>query len=555
MKVKTIVFTTILFTLFLMFSPISNALVTVNTNVTTNTTWGDTPAESEILLQGAIFVEAPATLTIQAGTTIYGEKASIGTLVVDQGAKIQALGTSTSPIVFTSDQAAPARGDWGGLIINGFAPLNVPGGTAEGEGDTGTFGGNMPNDDSGTLQYVRVEYAGIEFTPENELNGIAFQGVGSATTVDHIQVSFNKDDGIEMFGGTVNLKYVLCTGIGDDSFDYTMGWTGKGQFWVAQQRADDADQGFECDNWSENNNALPRANPTIYNFTVIGDPFTTYGDESDVGMLLREGTAGTFMNGIVQGFKDDGIDIDDEATYQQAQGGTLVVDNCIFWGNVPNFGDSSDDTGFTPPFTVWEFMRQIMQNNQVIDPMLGDPYNQSDPDFAPAAGSPAVNGTVPVATPPNDGFFDTTVDFIGGVDPDSDWTQEAWTSFGSTSGCPVALALNNDRGQLSVLRDFRDNVLKKSVLGFGMAVMYYKYSPEVVSMLRADEDLREETRQLLTELVPEIQSVTEGGNMAITDAQLANIKALAGKIASQASPDLKEALDQFIRGLDDGYFL
>ncbi len=193
-------------------------------------------ASREHVLRGAVFVENNATLTIEPGTLIYGEGVSNGTLIIAQGAKIMAEGTQNAPIVFTSDalDGSRGRGQWGGLIINGRAPSNQ--GVTFGEGDTGAFGGNNPGDSSGVLKYVRVEYAGIEFSPDNELNGIAFQGVGSGTVVDYVQVHLNQDDGIEMFGGTVNIKHALVTGARDDSFDWTDGWTGKGQFWIAQQR-------------------------------------------------------------------------------------------------------------------------------------------------------------------------------------------------------------------------------------------------------------------------------------------------------------------------------
>ena len=149
-------------------------------------------------------------LEIEAGTTIYGDSATNGTLVIARGSQIHAHGTAAAPIVMTSDQleGERARGDWGGLIINGYAPLNIEGGEAEGEGDTGTYGGDDPTDSSGILEYVRVEFAGTEFSPDNELNGIAFQGVGSGTTVENVMVKFNKDDGLEFFGGTVEVKYV-----------------------------------------------------------------------------------------------------------------------------------------------------------------------------------------------------------------------------------------------------------------------------------------------------------------------------------------------------------
>jgi len=203
------------------------------------------------------------------------------------------------------------RANWGGLVISGDAPLNVPGGEAFGEGDTGVYGGNDPNDSSGVLRYVRVEYAGIEFSPDNELNGIAFQGVGRGTVVEFVQVHFNKDDGLEFFGGTVDVKYAVMTGIGDDSFDWTEGWQGRGQFWIAQQYGDDADQGIEADNNAENNDLEPRANPTLYNLTLIGDPDFDQGSESDEGILLREGTAATIKNSIVMGFKEVGLNIND----------------------------------------------------------------------------------------------------------------------------------------------------------------------------------------------------------------------------------------------------
>ncbi|MYD86034.1 MAG: T9SS C-terminal target domain-containing protein, partial [Acidobacteria bacterium] len=191
-------------------------LCIVSGRITADTTF---TADSLWLLDGAVFVEEPARLTIEAGTEVFGRSSTNGTLIIARGAQILANGTADAPIVMTSDQKIGdrARGDWGGLIINGRAPLNVPGGEAEGEGDTGVYGGTDPDDDSGHLYYVRVEFAGSEFSPDNELNGIAFQGVGRGTEVDHVMVKFNKDDGLEFFGGTVEVKHVICFAIADDS--------------------------------------------------------------------------------------------------------------------------------------------------------------------------------------------------------------------------------------------------------------------------------------------------------------------------------------------------
>jgi hypothetical protein len=373
------------------------------------------------LLSGAVFVQDGATLIIMPGVTIFGEGATNGTLIIAQGGKIIADGTKAKPIVFTSDQLEGQRdrGQWGGLIINGRAPINT-GTVAFGEGDTGQYGGTDAADNSGVLRYIRVEFAGIEFSPDNELNGIAFQGVGSGTTVDYVQVHFNQDDGIEFFGGTVNAKHLYCTGIRDDSFDWTDGWTGKGQFWVAQQRGDDADNGIEADNDGDNNEATPRSNPTLYNLTLVGDP---NGPESDTGMLLREGTAATIRNAIVIGFNLSGLDVDQSSTFNQANSGALSVQNTIFFNNRTSQGDTKvagnfnlDDDGFDE--AAWA--KTASFNNSESDPALMAPYSHTLPDYTPASNSPAANGTVAVATPPNDGFF-IPVSFIGAMGPNNNW--------------------------------------------------------------------------------------------------------------------------------------
>lgn len=370
-------------------------------------------SDYDYLLRGAVFVEDGATLTIEPGVTIYGEQAQKGTLIIAQGGKIMAEGTVDAPIVMTSDAeiGQRARGQWGGLIINGRAPTNQ--GVAAGEGDTGDFGGDNPTDNSGVLRYVRVEYAGFEFSPDNELNGIAFQGVGSGTVVEYVQAHMNQDDGIEMYGGTVNLKYVLVTGARDDSFDWTDGWTGKGQFWVAQQYGDDADNGFENDNSNKNNEAIPRSAPTIFNVTLVGDPA---GSKSDNGMLIREGAAGMYANFIVTGFKKVGLDVNNESSHKQAEDGKLVVKNSIFFENGKgNFGDEKDDDGFDE--AAWAKGLGNVETN----PNLSDPFNKDNPNFTPGTGTASVT-----PAKPTDAFFDQ-VTFIGGVDPDNDWTK-GWTT-------------------------------------------------------------------------------------------------------------------------------
>ena len=378
------------------------------------------------VLRGAVFIGRGGTLNIEAGTRIVGEFATLGTLVIAQGGRINAIGTASAPIVFTSDQPVGqrGRGDWGGLIINGEAPINIPGGIGLGEGDTGRYGGNNPDDNSGTLRYVRVEHAGIEFSPDNELNGIAFQGTGRGTVVDYVQVSFNKDDGIEMFGGTTDLKHLVLTGIGDDSLDYTFGWSGRVQFVVAHQRGDDADNGLEGDNNGNNNDLLPRSNPTLYNATFVGDPDSNEGGESDDDFLIREGTAGTFRNFIITGFKEFGVNIDHTATIAQATSGALSFGNGIIFNN----GLISSRTNLDSAAAPFLGANPTILVGGSNDPGLVDPYNHANPKYRPASMT-SLAMTLTPAVPPNDGFFEIA-QFIGALssDPAQDWTL-GWTSF------------------------------------------------------------------------------------------------------------------------------
>ncbi len=414
-------------------------------NITSDTTWS---ADILYYLQTAIFVETDATLTVEPGTTIMGDTEGKGTLVVAQGGKLMAEGTAMQPIIMTSPQELGSRGpqDWGGLILNGNATINVPGGVSEGEGDTGAFGGGTSPDDSdssGNLKYVRVEFAGIEFSPDNELNGIAFQGTGSGSEFDHIQVHYNQDDGVEFFGGTSAVKYVLLTGIGDDSMDWTMGWRGKAQFVVAVQEGQvRADQGFECDNLGSDNLATPIANPMIYNVTLIGSADT--GPKSDQGMLLREGTGGKLHNFIVWGFHEWGLNVDHEATFDQANGTSpnLTLANSIVNSNGTDYWytgdcDTSDPATCFPNVAedagadgtdwqgtdVWFYDDMVMNRN--VDPGLASPAYYLVPDVSPLDGSAALL-TDYVKSPPDDGFFEP-VDFIGGVAPGDNWTQNGWT--------------------------------------------------------------------------------------------------------------------------------
>jgi len=404
---------------------------TLPANITADTTL--TSDKGYLLNNQTTFVQDGATLTIEPGTFVLGT-GQFAALAIERGGKIMAEGTRGRPIVMTSaqDVGNRAKEDWGGLVLCGNGPINVPGGEAISEGVDIPYGGGTspdPEDSSGVLRFVRVEYAGVEFSPDNELNGIAFQGTGSGTVAEYLQVHFNKDDGVEFFGGTTNAKYILLTGNADDSLDWTQGWTGKVQFVVIQQNSDDADQGFECDNNGNNNDLLPRSDPQIYNVTLIGgNPAPGSQEESDTGILLREGTAATIKNVIVTGFGQEGLEINHDSTVAEANAGNVVVTNSMFYmnstrGSGANFKTGSD---VTVPFDIDAFITaQEKMNREGVDPMLRDAFNFLSPDYRPGPESPALDINY-VANPPDDGFFEP-VWYLGGVDPNHDWTV-GWTT-------------------------------------------------------------------------------------------------------------------------------
>ena len=291
-------------------------------------------------LLGKTWVSNGATLTIEEGATVKGfdNGATPAYLAIQQGAKINANGTAQNPIVLTSGQATPAAGDWGGIILNGYGILNV-GQTAEGEGNTGTYGGNDNTDNSGTLRYVRVEYAGRLLSTDNEMNGFSFNGVGSATTLEYLQAYEGADDGFEWFGGAAQVKYAVSTKNADDSFDWTHGWQGKLQFAVVDQQGF-GDKGFECDNLEANFAATPISNPMVSNVTVIG----TSNDGG--GVRLRHGTKGMLHNFIVTGYTNEfGARIDStNSGAADPAGATYVKDMSLMFANSVVFGNGSDFT-------------------------------------------------------------------------------------------------------------------------------------------------------------------------------------------------------------------
>lgn len=407
------------------FTAFENRAVRVSGDIVSNTVW---ESGRRYILEDIIYVDN-AQLTIQPGVTVEGERGSA--LVVTRNSKLFARGTQEQPVVFTSHQPAGerARGDWGGVVLLGNAPVNQPEAAIEGvpESDSrGQFGGTDSRHSCGVVQYTRIEFAGFEVYKNNELNGLTLGGCGSDTIVQHVQVHRALDDGIEMFGGTVDLKNIIVTGAADDSIDWDWGWTGNVQFAVIQQYGDVGDNGFEGDNNGSDHNALPRSEPTFYNVTMYGSGRSA---KQHRGILLREGSGGHFHNMIVDSYALEPIDTRDEVTSLAAMGKLTFSHNLI--SNDGHLGNQSaaveaedDDFGFRE------------------DEWLKDPRNSNhsllDSALHPSAKSPTApyflsRGQIrdmAAKRPPKSEFFDESADYLGAINPRvSNTWLESWTAF------------------------------------------------------------------------------------------------------------------------------
>lgn len=307
-----------------------------------------------ILISGTVFIgdgaAGTANVTFAPGQAFVSQSAAgaVDLLVVSRGSQLNASGTASNPIIFTSMQdfnddgqpnGSAATGQWGGLAINGRAPLNEctvnPAATAgtddcrqNGEGGSGVFGGGDANDSSGVYRYIRIQHAGFPFTPTNELNTVALQGVGRGTTFEFIQAHRGADDGFEWFGGTVETNNLVVTGANDDSLDWTDGWQGNLQFAVVVQQPGD-DNGIEGDNNGDTSaDASPRSNPRLSNLTMIGD------GASGEGIQVRAGTAASIVNVTVANFAE-GLEFNPAGT-----GPNPTVRSTVLGGNTANFSGS-----------------------------------------------------------------------------------------------------------------------------------------------------------------------------------------------------------------------
>lgn len=467
--------------LLLLFAAVSfNAQVVVTEDITTNTTW---TSDNEYILDGLIFVEEGTDLTIEPGTVIKGKKQDnittgdgASALIIRRGAKIIAEGTASAPIIFTSedddltrtdDLFASDRGLWGGLILLGKATTNQP--TTENliEGIppelNAAYGGDDDNDNSGTLKYISIRHGGFSISgvPGDEINGLSMGAVGKGTTIEHIEVFANFDDGYEWWGGTVQCKWLVAAACGDDSFDYDQGFRGKGQYWFSFALPDAAGRGGEHDGGDDDLTGEPFSIPMISNVTYIGSgsaasSLDPEGDQNDWGIRFRENAGGKYYNGIITEFAGSALRIDGAECLERYNNADLTLEGMYFW----NFGGGSTwDELFRAPDDASKpgIISYLESNDHLADPGLVNiawtPTRALDP--RPDVDAAAASGAVEVP----DAWFEST-SYAGAFAPGNELWTKGWTAidaYGYTA---------------NVVTDLEEDVISTTPSSFELAQNY-----------------------------------------------------------------------------------
>jgi hypothetical protein len=417
-------------------------------------------ADTVYILKGFVKVSPNVTLTIQPGTKIVGDTNTVGSsLYVLRGARIEANGTAQNPIVFTSQRAAPNRkpGDWGGIVIVGRGIINRTANPILTEGPAGVSenyaGGTDNNDNSGTLRYVRIEFAGYDVSSGNgqELNSLSMYAVGKGTTVEYVQSVAGLDDSFEWWGGAVDARYLVSYESGDDHFDWTEGYRGRNQFLIAYQstripprtgagvlgsdprgfEGDGCDPGVAGCTLSTTGASEPFSLPVFANFTVIGANGLAGFPADGNGLVVRRGSAGVFVNGVIARYPGRGISIRDAFTDSLRIRDSLYIGNIVLAENGANYDPDGSNFGQEVKFAANGMTAAAGAASTIITSLTAPNL-----DFTPTAGQPAASGgmatfTTRIAARVTT-FFGTTpmpaTSYRGAADPagTNKWWQ-GWT--------------------------------------------------------------------------------------------------------------------------------
>jgi hypothetical protein len=425
----------------------------INQDITSNRTL---VADTTYTISGFIHVANGATLTIQPGTRILGDFSVAGSaLFVMRGARIVARGTAQSPIVFTSSQPVGQRraGDWGGVVLVGNAPINRSGNVIiEGTGPTtgGQIiysGGTNLADNSGELEYVRIEFAGYQLSTDNELNALTFAAVGSGTRVQYVQTLYGLDDSFEWFGGAVDGKYLISYESGDDHFDMAEGYRGRLQFLIGlqsglNQTRPGAGQlgpdpvGIENDGCAGatgcdlGQHSTPLNTPVVANFTLIGRADGQVSAAANFGMVLRRGTGGYYVNGVLGRWASAGIAVRDTTTQRRVTDGDLMLKN-ILVADAPAIYQTG--TATVPGVdAVANALIAATGAAALFTALPATPTGTTQLDWMPPTGSALRTGGLTTFTGKLQtaaGTFVTATSFRGAVDPAGPKWWEGWTNY------------------------------------------------------------------------------------------------------------------------------
>jgi hypothetical protein len=383
------------------------------------------------ILNGYVYIANNATITIQAGTKIVSDITNKGALCIERGAKIVAIGTSTNPIVFTSGKPAGSKvpGDWGGVVILGKAKTNRSSTPIIEGGIDRPYGGTDDLDNSGTLTYVRIEYAGIAAFPNSEINGLTLGAVGSGTKIEYVQTAYANDDAYEFFGGTVSPKYLVAAYTADDDYDFDFGYTGKIQFAVSLRDpafvdAGDAGNGIESDNDNPPTTSVPFTRPVLSNLTLVGaNGAPNQAANHNFANRWRRNSRFVIRNSILMGYPKAGFSLEQDGTAQAYKDGLSIFKDNLVHANVEPYKSNSTVITAAEMKTKAESEGSTTFAN-ASEIQLESPFNLTAPNFAPKPGSPALTGA-------NfggdlDAFFTTTT-YRGAVGT-TNWLS-GWTRF------------------------------------------------------------------------------------------------------------------------------
>jgi len=432
-------------------------VVVLNSDITTNRTLY---ADTIYRISGFIHVTRGATLTIQPGTRIEGDYDRPGSaLFILRGARILAAGTADRPIVFTSSRPPGQRqpGDWGGLILVGNGIVNraspvILEGTGTGPDNPAIdYGGGTDNEDSsGELRYVRIEFAGHATAPDQELNALTLAAVGRGTRIEYVQALSSLDDSFEFFGGAVDARYLVSYESGDDHFDMAEGYQGRLQFLIGFQsrvlqprpgagNVSSDPQGIENDgcagaNCLDGQHSQPYTLPLVANFTLVGTgPGVVDGTSGGIGLMLRRGTGGYYVNGAVARWPRAALSLRDQATQTRATAGELRLSNLLLAQVGAVFQPASGTTfQFQVDTTTAAIHTAAGTAAELFAGLPPNPGPDTPFDWRPAANSPLRTGGLARFDPAlaaRAGDFVVPTTYRGAAAPDGPRWWEGWTRY------------------------------------------------------------------------------------------------------------------------------